>query len=64
MSIYKVYFEFYGRKMKVAIPADSATDAIKQIKNSVIIHKVIKQEDVVVDSDIFPDIFDTLFGKK
>jgi len=40
MKIYKVYFEIYGKKLKVEIKANSLSEAKEKVKNSIIFHKV------------------------
>ena len=36
-----VYFEFYGRKMRAKILAETKEEAIQQIKDKIIFHKVV-----------------------
>jgi len=46
MRVFKVYFEIYGKKMKVEVKATSYDDAIRIVKSKTIIHEVV---------DITPD---------
>jgi len=45
MKTYKVYFEIYGKKLKVEIKANSLLEAKEKVRNSVIFHKVVPLDD-------------------
>jgi hypothetical protein len=53
MNTYNVYFEIFGKKMKVEIKAKSKQQAEEIVKSKIIFHKT---EDVTVP-DFFKDIF-------
>lgn len=57
MKNYTVYFEIYGKKLKVKIKAQSESVAKEMVRQKIIFHKV---EDNTFD---FKDIFDTFFKK-
>lgn len=38
---YRVYFEIFGKKMRVEIEADSAVQAKEIIRDKIIFHKII-----------------------
>lgn len=63
--IYKVFFQLYGKKMKVAIEAESNEDAKNIIKNSIQFDKVVPTNDYKTD---FPqpdlDHLKNIFGMK
>lgn len=60
MKRFTVYFELYGKKMKVDKDAESAFDAESKVRKDIRINKIT--EVTTIDS-IFKDIFDGL-GKK
>jgi len=47
MKTYKVYFEIYGKKLKIEIKANSLSDAMSKVKDSIIFHKIIPVDDEV-----------------
>jgi len=53
MKNYNVYFEIFGKKMKVEIKANSKQQAEEIVKSKIIFHKI---EDITIP-DIFKDIF-------
>lgn len=53
MNTYDVYFEIFGKKMKVKIKAKSKIQAEEIVKSKIIFHKI---EDVTIN-----DLFDKLF---
>ncbi len=40
MKTFKVYFEFFGRKMHTTVQAQNEYDAMESIKKRIIFHKV------------------------
>ena len=42
---YTVYFEFYGRKMKTDVEADSSNEAKEIIRNKIKFDKVVNNDD-------------------
>lgn len=57
MNTYYVYFEIYGKKLKVKVNAKSKLQAEEIVKSKIIFHKI---EDVTIDeifSKTFKDIF-------
>lgn len=47
MKNYTVYFEIYGKKMKVKILAENIKEAQDKIKNKIVFHKaVIEKKDL------------------
>ena len=55
---YEVYFEIYGKKMKVTINANSEHDAKHLIMGKIVFHKIVKKtETTFKDFDFFKDIF-------
>jgi hypothetical protein len=44
MKNYTVYFEIFGKKMKTKILAESKENAEQQIKDKIIFHKVVVDE--------------------
>ena len=61
---YSVYFEIYGKKMKVKIPAENMTEAHQKIKDKIIFHKtVIEEKDEFNElMGLMDGIIDTLGG--
>jgi len=55
MKKYIVYFEIFGKKMKTKILAESKEKAEQQVKDKIIFHKV-----VIDEQDDFNKIMDTL----
>lgn len=53
MNEYTVYFEIYGKKMKVKVKAVSKFEAESQVRKDIKIHKI---EDSLLDT------FNTIFG--
>ena len=41
MRNFDVYFEIYGKKMKVRILAENENDAKKEVEKKIIFHKII-----------------------
>lgn len=64
MKNHKVYFEFYGKKMKTTVLATSKEDARKIVTSRIIFHGVIAENEKPNDefkqkiNDIFGGIFD------
>ena len=56
MNKYAYYVEFYGKKLKVTIKAESAVKGKAIIRDRIIFHKIVPMQK---DSD---DIFNTIFG--
>lgn len=63
---YSVYFEIYGKKMKVKILAESMTEAQQKVKDKIIFHKTVVEEkdDFNQAMDLMNGIIDVLDGKK
>ncbi len=58
MRNYDVYFELYGKKMKVRVTAENEKYAKKEVEKKIIFHKVeITKEESM---DILDKIFDIL----
>lgn len=53
MKNYKIHFEFYGKKMKTTVQANNEAEAIKAVKDKIVILK-IKTEDPI---DYLKNIF-------
>ncbi len=61
MRNFDVYFEIYGKKMKVRILAETENDAKKEVEKKIIFHKVEKPKEEFNDSmDIFDNILNIL----
>ena len=45
MKTYKVYFEIYGKKLKIDIKANSLSEAMAKVKDSIIFHKIVPVDD-------------------
>ena len=58
---FTIYFELYGKKMKVNIDAYSREDAINKLKSRIIIHQV--DEHLEPGDDVF-DRLKNIFGIK
>lgn len=56
--IYKVYFQLYGKKMKINIDADTQEEAKQKIKDSIIFDKIVQVNDNITDND--NDVFKNL----
>jgi hypothetical protein len=57
MRNFDVYFEIYGKKMKVRILAENENDAKKEVEKKIIFHKVEKPKEEFNDSMDFFDNF-------
>ncbi len=62
MKNYFVFFEIYGKKMKSLVQANSEKEAIKTVKDKIIIHKVKEVEDNTVIMQSLKDVFGDIFG--
>lgn len=49
--LYKVFFQLYGKKMKVAIEANSEQEVKEVIKNGIIFDKIVKVSDYIEQND-------------
>ena len=51
MSIYQIFYEIHGKKLRVTLTAVSAKDAREQVREAIIFHKIDRQpeEDETVD---------------
>jgi hypothetical protein len=58
---YQVYFEIYGKKLVVKIDAANAPAAAKQVRDALVFHKIVKEEQPI--NNPFEGIFGNLFGK-
>jgi len=56
MRTYTVFFEIYGKKMKIKLQAASKFDAESQVRKDIKIHEI---EDDSIDAimDMFKDVF-------
>ena len=57
LRTYTIYFELFGKKMKTEIKAITASGAIIELKEKIIIHKVIPSKDDL------PPGFEFIFDK-
>lgn len=46
---YKVYAEFYGKKIKKTVWADSPEHAKEKLRNDIIFHKILTAEESVIN---------------
>jgi len=46
---YKVYAEFYGKKIKKTVWADSPEHAKDKLRNDIIFHKILTAEESVIN---------------
>lgn len=46
---YKVYAEFYGKKIKKTVWADSPEHAKEKLRNDIIFHKILTVEESVIN---------------
>jgi hypothetical protein len=62
MKAYKVFFEFYGRKMCTNVDAENETKAKEIIKDKIIFPRVqeLKKYDADADFEDFIDFFKNL----
>lgn len=60
MKEHTVYFELYGKKMKVTVKAESLAQAKEQVKNSIKFYDDVKAAPEQKKPDTFQDIF-TMF---
>lgn len=58
---FTIYFELYGKKMKVNIDAYSREDAINKLKSRIIIHQV---DEHIEPGDDVVDRLKNIFGLK
>lgn len=61
MKKYTVYFEIFGKKLKVTVEADSKHEAMEYVKSQLTFHKV---EDITPWGDDEVAKFFNIFGKK
>lgn len=61
--VYIVYCEFYGKKLKIAVTAESAVAAKKVVRSNLKIIKIIKDEPVTAN-DLFNNLMDILGMEK
>lgn len=47
MKTYIIYFEIFGKKMKTIIEADSKKEAKQKVKDKIIFHKIIGENEGV-----------------
>lgn len=45
---YLVYFEIYGKKMKVEVEANNKCEARDVVRSSIIFHKTVEQENSII----------------
>ena len=62
MKNFNIYFEFYGRKMKTTIFAESEEAAKQVVIDKIVFHKVV-EEKFKGDEDIFNRINNIVNGK-
>jgi len=53
----KVYFEIGNKKMVIAVDAKTDSEAIEIVKNKIIFHKIVNEEEKSIDQ-IFKEILD------
>ena len=56
MKNYKIYFEIYGKKMKTTVKANSENEAVKLVKDKILIKKIVPEDGAV---DFLKNIFGT-----
>lgn len=54
MKNYKIYFEIYGKKMKTTVKANSEAEAVKLVKDKILIKKIVPEDGSV---DFLKNIF-------
>lgn len=66
MKNYNVYFEIFGKKMKVKVMANSAYDAQLKIKEKVLFHKIEEDKNDIFNQsvEILDSIINFLDNKK
>ena len=66
MKNYTVYFEIYRKKMKVKILAESVSEAREKLRNKIVFHKIIMENNDLFNqaTDKCNDIMDLIQGKK
>lgn len=62
MKTWTVYFEFFGKRMKTDVKADSFYAAQCKVKDKIIFHKTVETKDEITDGDFFEALKD-LLGK-
>lgn len=55
--LFTVYFEFFGRKMRTEVEAYDLDDAVRQVKDRIIIYKVDQSEPERTVLDFFEQIW-------
>lgn len=58
MSIYSIFFELFGKKMRVNMAVESAKEARKQVRAAIIFRKIERQP----EGDKTVDYLKNLFG--
>ena len=63
MNTYRIYFEFYGKKMMTSITAKTKQEAINQLRHKIEIHKVenLNKPENPFKGGPFGDIFGKIF---
>lgn len=67
MRNYDVFFEMFGRKMRMRVLAENETTAKEMVKDKIIFHKVTKPDDTFNQCvDMIDDMIDLVdkMGKK
>lgn len=70
MNVYRVYFEIYDKKMRTDVVAYNEEEAMDEIRDKIIFHKVERLKESKVDDknpfrdSPFGDIFNEFFGGK
>ena len=62
MKTYIIYFEIFGKKMKTIIEADSKSEAKQRVKNKIIFHKIISENEGVKNDTIDLDGLKNMLG--
>ena len=62
MKTWTVYFEFFGKRMKTDVKADSFYAAQCKVKDKIVFHKTIEKS-VSSEKDFFEEMKD-MFGMK
>ena len=67
MNTYQVFFEMYGKKMKIEIDADSHFHAQRKVEDSIRFHKIsqiVKMPKPPFDEDETLEHLKNIFGMK
>lgn len=62
LSMYEVYFEIYGKKMKTLVADVDEAGAREQVKDRIKFHKVARKGDIQGPTKDMIDAFNDIFG--